>query len=144
MDRLTERNEYGEAYYKRCYTSSCDGTGEDCDNCNLIDVDVCEALAAYEDTGITPDQMREISDEYRKVCEELAEYKKMDKLLGEKYGCNMNLIEFAQSWIEVMSNQEKGNEEYRFCVLSNEDYDEWKEYKQHNIQPNAEYKKKAR
>lgn len=76
MDRLTERNEYGKAYYRRCYASPCDGTGGSCDNCNLIDIDVCEALAAYEDTGITPDQMREISNEYRKVCEELAELKR--------------------------------------------------------------------
>ncbi len=71
VERLTERNEYGEAYYKRCYASPCEGTGESCDNCDLIDIEVCEALAAYEDTGITPDQMREISRLYQIKCEEL-------------------------------------------------------------------------
>ena len=130
MDRLTARNENGEAYYKRCYESPCDGTGEACDNCNFIDEVLCERLAAFEDNGITPEQMREISDEYRKLCEEFAEYRKMDKLLTKQYGCNMNLVEFTQSWIECMRARERGNEEYRFCVLSNEDYDEWKEYKQ--------------
>ncbi len=129
MERLTARNENGEAYYKRCYDLPCDGTGEACDNCNFIDEVLCERLAAYEDNGITPEQMREISDEYRKVCEELAQYQKMDKILTERYGCNMNLIEFAQSWIEAMSAEEKGEELYRFCVLTNEDYDEWKAYK---------------
>lgn len=129
MERLTARNENGEAYYKRCYESPCDGTGEACDDCNFIDIKVCEALAAYEDNGITPEQMREISDEYRKVCEELAQYRKMDKILTEHYGCNTSLIEFTQSWIKAVSAEGKGEELYRFCVLTNEDYDTWKEHK---------------
>lgn len=71
MKRLTARNENGEAYYKRCYESPCDGTGEACDDCNFIGIKVCEALAAYEDNGITPEQMREISRLYQAKCEEL-------------------------------------------------------------------------
>lgn len=73
--------------------------------------------------------MRDIRNQYLKVCKELEEYHKMEKILSEHYGCNLNLIEFAESWIKAMIAREKGDKHYRFCVLSNEDYDEWKEYK---------------
>lgn len=77
MERLTERNEYGGAYYKRCYASPCDGTGESCDNCDLIVIEVCEALAAYEDTGLSPEQIIEMGNLYAEKCKELAEVKKL-------------------------------------------------------------------
>lgn len=35
----------------------------------------CRRLAAYEDTDLTPDQIRQIDQLYREKCEELARYK---------------------------------------------------------------------
>lgn len=129
MDRLTARNENGEAYYKRCYESPCDGTGEACDNCNFIDEVLCERLAAFEDNGITPEQMREISRLYQIKCEEVAAYEKVNKLLSQRYGCNTDLIEFAEIWLKAVGKVE-GKDPFKFCILSEEDYYKWKEHKQ--------------
>lgn len=35
----------------------------------------CRRLAAYEDIGLTPEQLRQIDQLYREKCEELARYK---------------------------------------------------------------------
>lgn len=35
----------------------------------------CRRLAAYEDIGLTPDQLRQMDQLYREKCEELARYK---------------------------------------------------------------------
>ena len=75
MERLTARNKNGEAYYPECYRKDgCDGFGGDCSNCKFND-GVCEMLAAYEDTCLTPDQIRQMDQLYREKCEELARYK---------------------------------------------------------------------
>ena len=72
MERLTARNENGEAYYPQCYRKDgCDGFGGDCSNCKFSDR-VCETLAAYEDTDLTPDQIRQMDQLYREKCEALA------------------------------------------------------------------------
>ena len=72
MERLTARNKNGEAYYPECYRKDgCDGFGGDCSNCKFND-GVCEMLAAYEDIGLTPDQIRQMDQLYREKCEELA------------------------------------------------------------------------
>ena len=95
MERLTARNENGEAYYPQCYRKDgCDGFGGDCDNCKFS-YGVCETLAAYEDIGLTPEQLRQIDQLYREKCEELARYKtaiaearkvqKEDKLYLDSY-----------------------------------------------------------
>ena len=75
MERLTAWNKNGEAYYPECYRKDgCDGFGGDCSNCKFND-GVCETLAAYEDTCLTPDQIRQMDQLYREKCEELARYK---------------------------------------------------------------------
>ena len=83
MERLTGRNEAGQAYYKKCFEEQCSGMGEkDCALCDYQNDTVCERLAAYEDLGVSPEQLHEFSGIFREECEEvnrlekeLAEYK---------------------------------------------------------------------
>ena len=55
MGRLTKR-ENGHAHYPRCFEEPCGGMGcrtEDCE----FKVEICERLAAYEDTGLEPESV---------------------------------------------------------------------------------------
>ena len=55
MERLTKR-ENGHAHYPRCFEEPCGGMGcrtEDCE----FKVEICERLADYEDTGLTPEEV---------------------------------------------------------------------------------------
>lgn len=54
MERLTKW-ENGRAHYPRCFEEPCGGMGCRIKDCSL-DVAICERLAAYEDTGLTPEQ----------------------------------------------------------------------------------------
>lgn len=58
MERLTEWNEssHKNAYYPRCFKEPCYGGGCKIKDCPF-ETAVCERLAAYEDTGLTPDQV---------------------------------------------------------------------------------------
>ena len=58
MERLTEWNEssHKHAYYPRCFEGPCYGSGCKIKDCPF-ETAVCERLAAYEDTGLTPDQV---------------------------------------------------------------------------------------
>lgn len=55
MERLTKR-ENGHTNYPRCFEEPCGGTG-----CRTEDwgfkVEICERLAAYEDTGLEPEEV---------------------------------------------------------------------------------------
>lgn len=53
MERLTKRGATGHAYYPRCFEAPCDGGGCEIRDC-LFDNTICERLAAYEDTGLSP------------------------------------------------------------------------------------------
>lgn len=73
MERLTARNKKSpkEAYYPYCFQNdTCDGQGpsDKCDMCPLP-YEICETLADYEDTGLTPEQIRELRerDKPRKI-----------------------------------------------------------------------------
>ena len=55
MERLTKW-ENGHAYYPRCFEQPCYGGGCKLKDCPF-ETAVCERLAAYEDTGLTPDQV---------------------------------------------------------------------------------------
>ena len=66
MERITARNENGakEAYYPYCFREdTCDGDGmsEKCDMCDFP-IKICERIAEYEDTGLTPEQIRELAE----------------------------------------------------------------------------------
>lgn len=58
MERLTRRTECGDAYYPECY-ERCYGEGasEKCNDCDY-DEKICDTLAGYEDTGLTPEQIQ--------------------------------------------------------------------------------------
>lgn len=74
MERITERNEKGEAYVPDCFREdTCAGTGssEKCDSCK-INHEVIERLAAYEDLEVTPDQIREIDRSYTELAQKMA------------------------------------------------------------------------
>ena len=59
MERLTEWNEssHKNAYYPRCFEEPCYGTGCKIKDCQF-ETAVCERLAAYEDTGLTPEEIK--------------------------------------------------------------------------------------
>lgn len=71
MERLTGRNEAGQAYYKKCFEEPCQGMPEDCALCDYHNETVCERLAAYEDIGVSPEQLHEVSKLYLEKCEEI-------------------------------------------------------------------------
>jgi hypothetical protein len=73
MERITQKNEAGFYYYPECFRlDRCSGrkTG-DCDACDF-DNKICWMLGQYEDTGLTPEQIREMDRLYREKCEELS------------------------------------------------------------------------
>ena len=77
MERLTAISENGKAYYPYCFREdTCDGCGssEKCHQCELS-LKVCETLAAYENTGLTPEQIMELKERDtakspREICDE--------------------------------------------------------------------------
>lgn len=79
MERLTARNESGQAFYKKCFENPCDGMGlKDCNTCEHSNA-ICERLAAYEDLEITPEQVKEIDRCYSELSKELGKYKKLEE-----------------------------------------------------------------
>ena len=75
MGRLTARNEQGYAYFPQCFKEPCNGFGCKNEQCEYLNA-VCEKLAGYEETGLTPEQIREIDKLYSEKCLELAEERK--------------------------------------------------------------------
>jgi hypothetical protein len=55
MERLTRRSDTGRAYYPRCFEEPCIGAGCKIKDCLLDDI-ICDRLAAYEDTGLEPEE----------------------------------------------------------------------------------------
>lgn len=72
MKRLTARDEHGNAYYLKCFDEPCNSGGCTKNMCDFA-VEVCNKLAAYEDTGLDPEQLSVIDEEYLKMAKELAE-----------------------------------------------------------------------
>lgn len=62
MKRLTKRNECGNAYYPECYERCYgEGSSEKCNDCDY-DEKICETLADYEDTSLTPQEIMELKE----------------------------------------------------------------------------------
>lgn len=78
MNRLTTRITNGHAYYPKCFKPPCNGDGCRKELCEFS-IDICNRLADYEDTGLTPDQIRQVDELYSEKCRELAEYKKLEE-----------------------------------------------------------------
>ena len=62
MERLTEWNDEQtrHAYYPRCFKDPCYGNGCKINDCPF-ETSVCDRLAAYEDTGLTPERCAEFA-----------------------------------------------------------------------------------
>ena len=85
MTRLTARNKKGFAYYPQCFQEPCCGSGCQKDRCEFSER-ACETLAAYEETGLTPDQIRQMDKLYVEKCQEVNELKKRIDWIGSKQG----------------------------------------------------------
>ena len=62
MERLTEWNDEQNrhAYYPRCFKDPCYGNGCKINDCPF-ETAACDRLAAYEDTGLTPERCAEFA-----------------------------------------------------------------------------------
>ena len=60
MERMTERSESGHAYYPQCFKEPCEGVGCEIEQCKFSEA-ACDRLAAYEDTGLTPERCAEFA-----------------------------------------------------------------------------------
>lgn len=78
MERLTKR-ENGHAHYPRCFEEPCGGMGcrtEDCE----FKVEICERLAAYEDTELTPEEVSELVKDWSDLCTIIGECGGLDRV----------------------------------------------------------------
>ena len=64
MERLTEWNggQTRHAYYPRCFKDPCYGNGCKIKDCPL-EIAVCDRLAAYDDTGMTTEEIKDLLTE---------------------------------------------------------------------------------
>lgn len=76
MKRLTARDEYGNAYYPKQFKETSNVEEYMKDVCDFAG-EVCDKLAAYEDTVLDPEQLSVIDEEYSKMAKELAEFRKV-------------------------------------------------------------------
>lgn len=78
MERLTERFRNGQAVVKGCGTNCkydykyCESYLRDCPTI----AEIYEKIAAYEDAGLTPEQIKEIDKLYAEKCKEVSVLKK--------------------------------------------------------------------
>lgn len=79
MERLTERSDIGHAYYPRCFEEPCSGNGCKIKGC-LFDNTICERLAAYEDTGLGPDEVNALQKDWSDLCTVIGECGGIDRL----------------------------------------------------------------
>lgn len=86
MERLTIKYE-GLFVPKKTCTIDRFGEADDCDSCDSVCESDCEncavqecftRLGEYEDTGLTPEQIREIDRLYTEKCREVAELRQRD------------------------------------------------------------------
>lgn len=61
LNRLTASDEAGFCYFPECI-ERCGGDPKDCANCEFI-IKVCDALAAYEETGLSPEQIKALKNQ---------------------------------------------------------------------------------
>ena len=90
MERLTEWNDEQprHAYYPRCFEEPCYGSGCKIKDCQF-ETAVCDRLAAYEDTGLTPEEVKRSKLEIEAGCV---------KAIARTYGIDINrLRKFAEA-----------------------------------------------
>lgn len=91
MERLTEWNEssYKHAYYPRCFKEPCYGGGCKIKDCPF-EIAVCERLAAYEDTGLTPKEVTALGELFNYALKE-------SKTLTEQLTLLKHILELAEA-----------------------------------------------
>jgi len=82
MERLTEKHYLGTDHYMKC-SGNCD-VDMDCIDCPSFDR-LVERLAAYEDTGLTPEEVSALAKDWSDLCTIIGECGGIDRLrkLGE-------------------------------------------------------------
>ena len=111
MERLTEWNEssHKHAYYPRCFEEPCYGSGCKIKDCPF-ETAVCERLAAYEDTGLTPEEVKRSKLEIEAGCV---------KAIARMYGIDINrLRKFAEADRDgrvVVLPCRQGDELWTYC-----------------------------
>lgn len=78
MERMTKR-ENGHVYYPRCFEEPCGGMGCLTEDCGFK-VEICERLAAYEDTGLEPDEVKALQKDWSDLCTVIGECGGIDRL----------------------------------------------------------------
>ena len=112
MERLTKWNEssYKHAYYPRCFKEPCYGRGCKIKDCPF-EIAVCERLAAYEDTGLTPKEVTALG--------ELFDYAlKESKTLTEQLTLLHHIRELAEADKDgrvVVQPCRQGDELWTYC-----------------------------
>ena len=76
MERLTKRSDTGHAYYPRCFEEACNRRCEDC----LFDETICKRLAAYEDTGLEPEEVSALIKDWSDLRTTIGECGGIDRL----------------------------------------------------------------
>lgn len=112
MERLTEWNggQTRHAYYPRCFKEPCYGGGCKIKDCPF-ETAVCERLAAYEDTGLTPKEVTALG--------ELFDYAlKESKTLAEQLTLLHHIRELAEADKDgrvVVLPCRQGDELWTYC-----------------------------
>lgn len=86
MERLTGREKAGNAYFPRCFEEPCVGMGCQMDVCHFLG-QVCDRLAAYEDTGLEPEEISAL--ESHKL---LDEYERGKLFEYQSLGCTIDYL----------------------------------------------------
>lgn len=79
MERLTRRSDSGHAYSPRCFAEPCNGEGCELKDCPF-DETICEHLAAYEDTELTPVEVTALIKDWIRLCMTIRECGGIDRL----------------------------------------------------------------
>lgn len=61
LNRLTALSDRGTHYFPECF-ERCGGDPKDCKDCDY-NIKICEALAAYEETGLSPEQIKALKNQ---------------------------------------------------------------------------------
>ena len=117
MDILTARNKEGGAYYPICIDGPCDGEGCIRENCNF-DSRICEKLAAYEDTGLTPEEIHQMQIEWVVMkAAKLSDKEQAEKpeIYGDGYDDDGNLIYDTWDCPRCGVSYEVDYDDYDYC-----------------------------
>ena len=77
MERLTEKHYLGTDHYMKC-SGNCN-VDMDCIDCPSFDC-LVERLAAYEDTGLTPEEVTALQKDWSDLCTTIGEYGGLDRV----------------------------------------------------------------